>query len=253
MNATLSAGDKALALTCAKLVSRAYGSGFLDNPYTLDLSDMGRVVEWVIWGCDAGVGSVPYGFISSGPMGPIAAFRGTEMPKGSLEEWRRNFDAYLERCPLVPGACWHDGFGSDFRGLSASKLVLDKTLMPLAATLHGFPGLICTGHSKGAPLATYAGLVGFAERLVLFASPKAGDKALADHVGSVFKNTLSFANPNDEVPKLPLTLPDPLGLFNFHQVSDLLTLDPSLVRPPVAPDWYESHILGNYQKLLEAA
>jgi hypothetical protein len=208
-------------------------------------------MEAVIWGLDPGVGSIPFGFISVGKEGPIATFRGTQEPKGSVVEWLDDFDAFLEPCPIGPGN-WHRGFGKVFGSLSIE--MTDGTKSPLQPVLGSLAGLICHGHSLGAPLATYAALQAKAPELVLFASPKAGDSDFAGACRLQWYGTpvVSYANPNDAVPKVPITADWPWKLEDFQQVAPITELQPTLVTPAIPADWGSSHNLANYLALLTA-
>jgi hypothetical protein len=233
-----------LQILCAKLGLRAYDPAFLATA-SLDLSDLGRELKYVIWGTDAGIGAIPYGFISTGPEGMIATFRGTQMPDGSFVEWIDDFEAVLDPCPFAPGAMWHRGFGKVYSSLAVAGT-------PVAVALTGIPGLICHGHSLGAPLATYAALEAKAGQLGLFASPKPGNAAFAAAVQAAILPIWSYANPNDAVPKVPITVDFPWKFEDFQPVMGPYRLNANLVTPAIPGDWGASHNLGNYLALLEA-
>jgi hypothetical protein len=163
-----------------------------------------------------------------------------------------DLDAVLEPVAFLydTGALWHRGFGRVYSGLTL-KLV-DGSAAPLATVLSSLAGLICHGHSLGAPLATYAALVAKASKLVLFASPKAGDTLLHQLCETAWSEIASYENPNDVVPKVPLTVDKPWKLEDFQQVAAPILLYADLVSPPIPSDWDSSHNLGSYLALLEA-
>lgn len=233
-------------ILCADLGLKAYEPAFLATGQ-VDLSDMGRKVLAVIHGNDPGVGKVPFGFVSDGVEGPICTIRGTQMPGGSFVEWLDDLQAFLELCPIVPntGAMWHRGFGKVYSSLTAQDV-------PLALFLGGLKGLMCHGHSLGAPLATYAALEAHAAHLVVFASPKAGDTLLRQVCQTRWNDIASYENPNDPVPKVPITVDKPWRIEDFQQVADFTRLDADLVVPPIASDWASSHDLFSYFRLLVA-
>lgn len=242
-----------LHILCAKLQVRAYEPSFVQNGVVPDLSDLGRQVTNVIWGDDgSGVGRVPFGFFSDdlGGGAPICTIRGTQMPKGSLVEWLDDLEAVLVPWPFAPGKA-HKGFLGVYRTLQVDAG--HGTMEPLGVFLRLLTGVVVHGHSLGAPLATYAALEGKALAPVLFASPKAGDALLAQTAATLWPFVASYANPNDVVPKVPLTFPDPLDEFNFRQIAPAIMLDPSSVVPAVASDWESSHNISSYLRLLAAA
>ena len=234
-----------IALLCAKLGIRAYAMPLVPNPGAPDLSDLGRSVEGIIMGVDASIGPVPYGFVSTGSDGVIATLRGTAMPDGSYVEWIDDFDAFLEPCPLHDRSQWHRGFGRVYSSLSINGV-------PLGEALYDTAGLIVHGHSLGGPLATYAAVEAHAHQLILFASPKPGDSDFRDHVQTTITAILSYANPNDAVPRVPLTVDWPLRIEDFQPVVPPYELNPRSVTPAIPSDWASSHHLPNYLSLLEA-
>ena len=241
----------ALHLLCARLGLKAYEPTFLSTGQT-DLTDLGRSIQATIWGTDPGIGTVPFGFVSVGADGPIATFRGTQRPKGTWVEWLDDLDAVLEPVPFLyeTGAFWHRGFGRVYSSLTLKQL--DGTESALSPVLSSLAGLICHGHSLGAPLATYAALGAKASKLILFASPKAGDTLLRQVCATVWDDIPSYENPNDVVPKVPITVDEPWKLEDFQQVGRQIPLSAALVTPPIASDWDSSHNLGSYLALLQA-
>lgn len=243
----------ALHILCAELGLIGYAPGFLTAPATTAatlLASYGRTLRSVVYGSDPKIGTVPFGFISDGAEGPICTIRGTQMPGGSLVEWLDDFDAELEQCPFAPtGARWHRGFGRVYSTLNVGGT-------PLAQALQAAPGVFVHGHSLGGPLATYAAAEGKCWAPVLFASPKCGDSALRDYFLSLWSAEgplgMSYANPNDAVPKVPITVDWPFHLEDFQQVFPLFEMSPSSVTPAIPGDWGNSHQLDNYLRLLRA-
>ncbi len=241
----------ALHVLCAKLGVVAYGLDYL-HPVVPDLGPWARVFRQWIWGDDGkGVGVVAFGFVSDGPEGNIATIRGTQTPDGSMVEWLDDFDAILEPCPFVIGANWHRGFGRVYRTLRAGPDASASQF--LAAYLSSIKSPVVSGHSLGGPLATYAAIEGHGRELVLFASPKPGDSYLAKAAASGIETMTAYVNPNDAVPRLPITVDWPFKLEDFEHVVEATVLKPDLVTPPIPGDWSSSHNLSNYLRLLEAA
>lgn len=241
----------ALHLLCADLGLIAYEPGFLTSPGTTaltGLAPLGRTLRSLVLGVDPGIGVVPFGFISDGPEGPICTLRGTQMPGRykSLVEWLDDLDAFLEPCPFAAGAEWHRGFGRVYQTLNVGSV-------PLATILAQIPGILVHGHSLGGPLATYASGESRSRPPILFASPKPGDAALRQWLLGVWDNSpASYANPNDAVPRVPITVDFPWKIEDFELVTMPVELSPLSVEPPVPADWESSHSLTNYRRLLAA-
>lgn len=227
----------------------AYEPGFLLNPIETaktELARFDREFHSLISGVDWKIGPVPFGFISFGAGGPVCTIRGTQVPQGSLIEWLDDFDAVLESCPFLPGARWHRGFGRVYSTLNCYGTLL-------AAVLRQIPGIVIEGHSLGGPLATYAAIETGPRPPVLFASPKPGDSALRDRaIAGWTRLPNSYANPNDAVPKVPITVDWPFKIEDFQHVAEPLELSASSVTPTIPGNWADSHALGNYRRLLGA-
>jgi hypothetical protein len=241
----------ALHVLCAKLGEKAYAEGFLSNPWVTDCTDLNRIIDSMLYGVDPKVGAVPFGYITLGEEGPILTIRGTQMPDGSLVEWLDDLDAFLEPCPFAPGAMWHRGFGAVFKSLYIVQQ--GGAVKPLLPYLSLFPDLLVHGHSLGGPLATFVAAYAHTQPPVLFASPKAGDLPLRSYVQAATGGIApSYANPNDAVPKVPITVDKPWNIEDFEQVAPFIVLSPDLVTPPIPSSWGDSHNLSNYRLLLEA-
>ena len=229
----------AVSLLCAKLLQRSYDAGFIQSG-SINLSDLGVTVKAVIWGEDDGVGPVAYGFISDGAAGLIATFRGTQMPEGSPIEWLEDFKAELVACPFAINARVHAGFLDVYKTLTAGSNI------PIGQFLRTIQGpLICCGHSLGAPLATYAAIESLASGLVLFASPKPGDGGLAATRNESVQDAISYSNPNDVVPKVPITIPE---IEPFEHAVPETSVGPG----NVPGDWVSSHRIQGYLSLLQS-
>lgn len=251
-----------LHLLCAELGLIAYAPGFLTNPVGTLMAGLatlpaGRSLHTIIMGKDPLVGPVPFGFITEGDEGYIVTIRGTQLPGGSIVEWLDDFDAVLEPCPWAPAGCqWHRGFGRVYGTLTVGAMKLGAYLTGLKAS--SAKTVTASGHSLGGPLATFAAGEAGLDAPVLFATPKPGNAALRVWLSARWLPLLglhqnSYANPNDAVPKVPITVDWPLRLFDFAHVFDLCELAAGTAVPPVGPGWGESHALGNYLRLLEAA
>lgn len=247
-------------LLYARLGLIGYEPAFLTAPAATvadGLQVFGRSMHTLVYGVDQGIGRVPYGFISTGPGGfgsAVCTLRGTQMPQGKIVEWLDDFDAFLEQCPFAPTGCrWHRGFGRVYSTLTVS----DGT--PLAEALQAIPGVRVHGHSLAGPLATYAAAESKGAAPTLFASPKCGDSGLRDYFqqlwpfGTQSDPVVSYANPNDAVPKVPITVDWPFKLEDFQQVVSLFEMLPASVTPPIPGNWDDSHQLSNYLRLLIAA
>lgn len=239
----------ALHLLCADLGLIAYQPTFLTDPagtIAAGLPALGRVFNAMVYGTDPGIGLVPFGFLSDGLDGKICTLRGTQKPKGSLIEWLDDFDAFLESSPLMAGARWHRGFGRVFGTLTVGGA-------PLGSVLKALGGVLVHGHSLGGPLATYAAAQAGFRAPVLFASPKPGDSSLAAGLRIQWgQPPASYANPNDAVPKVPITVDWPFKIEDFQPICPPMELSASSVTPAIPSDWDSSHELANYRRLLAA-
>ena len=236
-----------LNLLCADLGLLCYENGFTTcNTYDImpaKLAALGRKLVEPILGTDQGVGNVNFGFISDGPDGMICTIRGTQCPGGSYVEWLDDFDAVLEPITWCPGASWHRGFGDVYQTLNVATI-------PLGKALGMTKNMLCHGHSLGGPLATYAAAQAGTRAPILYASPKPGDSNFRAFCRGLWGNCLSYANPNDAVPKVPITVDWPIKVEDFVQVAPLIEMSPSSVTPPIPADWGSSHQLSNYRRLI---
>lgn len=247
-----------LHILCAKLGLEAYKAGFLSIPLeTVDVVQYDRVFDRLIWGNDGlGVGKIPFGFISRGEEGEIVTIRGTQTPDGSLVEWLDDLNAFLVQCPFAVGR-WHAGFGSVYSTLVVTADTGENQPLGqyLKARLAAGVDITVSGHSLGGPLASYAALEALCPRApVLFASPKWGDTLLTQTAHTLWSDIPfpSYANPNDAVPKVPITVDHPWRIEDFQPIAPSILLPASLVSPPVPAGWTDSHNLANYLRLLQA-
>jgi len=252
-----------LTLLCARLQAKAYDPGFLATGIQ-DLSEFGLTKTHTIWADDPRVGKVRHGHISMAAFGVTGirvfwTFDGTLVPKGSFVEWLDDFDVFLVASPWNPGDRVHRGMLRFFQSMS---VVDDATgvELPILDFIAANPGLakgaIYTGHSLGTFTATCACLEGSGGALILFAPPRPGDKPFRESVFNALRDAggilESYANPNDAVPRVPITLNYPWHFFDFWPVVDSTHLRPDLVDPPIPSDWASSHHMPNYLALLEA-
>ena len=220
-------------LLAANLVALAYQTAAdLTAP---DVSALGCKLESIIDGVENS-NPVVFGLVVTHPQfGRILAFRGTDDGLEALDD----MDAALEPCPpldSITGAQWHRGFGRVFTSL----------------TMPAGPFDLIAGHSLGCPLAAYACLSHGGGALVLIASPKPGNSALASAVAACAGQIASFANVNDPVPRLPITVDWPWKFEDFQPIIHPTELVPGSVSPAVPSDWLSSHSLASYQRLLSA-
>jgi hypothetical protein len=229
-----------LAILVGQIIQRVYAMPLVADPARPDLSDLGCQWFATITGTDAVIGAVPYGVIVKSLGHVICAMRGTQ----NWQEWAKDFQGFLESSPW-PGCQWERGFGSIFQTLHVGGIALADALRIFCVDVFG-------GHSLGCPLATFAGLQFPGGQLILLASPKPGDGNLAALAQRSFAPIQSYANTEDVVPHLPLTLDWPLDLENFRPICRQVGLDPASVTPPIANDPHSAHILANDLLLLEA-
>lgn len=242
-------------------MAKAYDPGFLSTGVQ-DLSEFGLRKTHTFWADDPRVGKVRHGHISTqahvaGQF--IWTFDGTLVPKGSFVEWLDDLDVFLVPSPWNPGDKVHRGMLRFF----LSMTVVDDTTgveLPILDFISANPalanGAIYQGHSLGTFTATCACLEGTGGFLFLFAPPKPGDKNFRQSVFNALRDVggtiESYANPNDAVPRVPITLAFPWHFFDFWPVVDSTKLQPDLVDPAIPSDWASSHHMPNYLSLLEA-
>jgi hypothetical protein len=249
----------ALTLLCARLQAAAYNDTYLATG-VIDLSPFSpRVKTATIWANDPTVGRVRHGFISIDGQLPIWNFDGTLIPKGSFVEWLDNFDAFLAPSPWNPGDKVHRGMLRFYKSLSVvddASGVETPLSDYIAANAEASKRAIFVGHSLGTFTATCACLEASGVGLFLFAAPKPGDGCFRQTVFDALKEVggvlESYANPNDAVPRLPITVDFPWKFEDFEAIIDPTELQPTLVSPPIESDWLSSHHMPNYVLLLEA-
>lgn len=252
----------ALTLLLARVQAFAYDPGFLANGVT-DLTPFGLRKTHTLWAFEPRVGKVRHGHISrfcdAADPRSIWTFDGTLIPKGDLGEWLDDMDAFLTASPWNPGDKVHRGM---LRFFESMVVVDDATgietpiLTFIAANPEVAKGAIYQGHSLGTFTATCACLEGHGSALILFAAPKPGDSAFRqtalESIIAVSGILESYANPNDVVPKVPLTVDWPWKVEDFESLVVPTVLRADLVTPPIPSDWASSHHMPNYLALLEA-
>jgi len=226
----------AQTLLAARLVAIAYtAKGDLLGDCIDEINELGCACEANVMGVEDDH-PVSFGLVVTHPQfGRILAFRGTDDTVEALDD----LDAVLEPCPLSDGggASWHRGFARVFTSLT----------MPTG------PFDIIAGHSLGCPLAAFAALSHGAGRLILFASPKPGNTVLAaDVLENLGAGVESYANRDDAVPRLPITVDWPWKFEDFQPIIPPTELDGGSVVPPIPSDWLAAHRLDNYIRLLSA-
>lgn len=249
-------------LESARRAVAAYDETFLATG-GIDLSPLGRSLKATIWADDPKVGKVRHGFVSSplnGAGGPDAwTFAGTLVPDGSFVEWLDDFDAFLVASPWLSSRRVHRGFLRFYNSLTVQPV--SGAEQPIRDFIRANPmaseGAIFEGHSLGTATATFACLDASGAFLYLFAAPKPGDGGFRQAVfGSIEKvsGTIeSYANPNDVVPRVPLTVDWPWKVEDFEHVVEPVELAANLASPGIPADWASSHHMPNYLRLLEAA
>jgi hypothetical protein len=243
----------ALHILCAKLGCFGYDPAF-EATGAIDLSPLNRTFFGTIWANDPRVGRVRHGFVSLGLEGPIWSFAGTLIPQGSFVEWLDDFDAVLVPSPYGPGLV-HKGFLAFTETLSVVVDGVERSLPDaITANPQAVEGAVFSGHSLGTfPALAGALMAKTALPPVLIAPPKSGDTVFKDTCATVWPTIPSYHNPNDAVPRVPLTVDWPWKIEDFQQVSPLIELQPNLVTPSIPSDWASSHHEPNYLALMEAA
>jgi hypothetical protein len=216
---------------------------------------LGRDLVDLVMGTDSGLGIVPFGMITDGPAGKITTIRGTQLPMGSIDEWWKDFKAWLEFCRLAPGTRWERGFGQ------ASDSLYVGTGTPLARYMveHGIE--IIEGHSLGGPAATNVAAEAGTDLLVIIESPNPGDSAFAAYVNSRVKTIRSYWNPRDPIGDVPLDIHilPPLFVEDFKPVAPKIRLNPDSLTPALPTDIFskdflwENHSLTNCRRMMQAA
>lgn len=242
--------SQAQSILLTRLIALGYDDRFLGAPEAVakvGLAALGFDLVSVIWGTDFkglfGQERVPYGTVSRGPNGhTFVALRGT----ATIEEWLEDGWAIPEPWPFPasPDVRTHKGFTDLFETLT------DGLNRPILGLLSG-GGVIVTGHSLGAALATLlaAALGPSCSYCETFEGPRVGNDAFCrwmdSRVVSYFRDVII----GDIVPHAP---PENLGYFHPGVEIDLdptgvipLTLDPK--------EYLESHhVLKSVQALLLA-
>ena len=244
----------AIDILCAKLGEVCYLPDFIGHPSDVSakpVEALGRDLVDLVMGVDPKIGAVPFGIITDGPDGKVTTLRGTQMPPGAkLEEWRRDFQAWLDTCRLCRVAHWHHGF----HAISDSLYV--GTGKPLAVYMVENGIKIIEGHSLGGPLATNIGAEAAVHLAVVVESPNPGDPAFRDFVTSRISEFRSYWNPRDIIGRIPFDvdiLPPWLEEDFVPVVQNKTLLDPNSVTPAVPDSLWDNHNLTNCRRMMEAA
>ena len=152
------------------------------------------------------VGDIDACIVGTNADGVILAFRGTLMPAfdwPSILDWIQNFLAVTISVPGLPGKV-HAGFF-----LAVTTIWKDVLAEVQAQMKDSGKGLIVTGHSKGAAMATIASMLLHnagvpVQDVVTIASPNAGNSDFATAYDAIFTQT-RYTNHLDIVPFLPPT------------------------------------------------
>ena len=241
----------ALTLLCAELQCAVYDPAFLEAG-VLDLSRWGRTQIATLWSDDPRIGKVRHGFVSYAPTSIIWTFAGTLAPGGSMVEWLDDFKALLTPSPWHPGDKVHQGFLEFFQSMTIEDTMGGVQPLEEALNLGSATGHIFHGHSLGTATATFAALIAKGNRLTLFAAPKPGDRQLAQSVRDAVPIIESYANTDDVVPKVPLTIDWPFTFEDFQPVVQPVILNPASVTPRIPSDWANAHHMPNYLQMIRA-
>lgn len=220
---------KKVVVTLGLLVKAAYNQspGLLPEGLTFIDSILGTDPDGV---------TRSYGIIAHDDANRVyVGIRGTD----SLAEWFADFRAILVACPFAPGSMVERGFLGIY---SSFRLAAGGNLKELFT---GFAERFVAGHSLGGPLATFLAAEIKADVLVGFASPRPGNGEFGAFVRVNTGLILLYANMNDFVPKVPLTI---LPLFAFEHVAGLIDLNPgaAVIGTPSA-----QHSLSTYLHMID--
>ena len=190
-----------------------------------DFSSFGYRTIDEIWGTDKNGMDTRYGVQlvnDAAPKQLLNVVRGTKY----RTEWESDVTAFLIDSTYSPGRvhAGFEGIGKTFRLASGSAI---------DAVFKLFESVVVMGHSLGGPEATRLASSYGATELICYASPKPGDQAYGAWVRSRVPRITLYENHEDRVPKLPLTIDDPLGRFDFWQVKGTILMDARLCVPPV--------------------
>jgi pimeloyl-ACP methyl ester carboxylesterase len=219
----------------ALAIQRIYAAPFQSDPGSIDLSDLGLTQTDHITATDPGGTDRNFGAVCSGPDGPSIFIHGTQ----TGPEWIADAYAIPIKCPDAPGTRVHEGFWELFKTF---RLGSGAPLLPFLSAVGGWSVF---GHSLGCPLATHLAARIGAKAIYNLAPPKPGDAAYCAWIRSLVPSITLLANPNDDVPKLPVTLLPP---FNFEHETDLTIIGPG----SIPSDAENSHIIPSYIALLQS-
>lgn len=210
----------ALHVLGTDLQTALYAAG----PAPVDLSSFGYKTIDEIWGVDRDGTKTRYGAMLVNPDKPtelLNLIRGTK----TVAEWESDAEAYLVDCNYGAGRT-HFGFTRIFNSFTLASGFAFADVFKLYEVVRAM------GHSLGSPLAIALAALYRMQEFISYAGPKAGDQAYGSWVRSRTKGTL-YENQADRVPKLALTIDDPLDRFDFWQVKGTILMDARLCVPPV--------------------
>lgn len=143
----------------------------------------------------------------------VIAIRGTD----GAEEWVEDFEG-------VPVSYSHGGKAeAGFFGIYQSMAGPTGDLIPWLVSEIGSKPVTVTGHSLGAPLATYLGAdlarAGCKVSARLFASPHPGDEQFCQGVAALIPDHRGYRYEFDLVPRIPLWL-------GYRSLPNLITIEP---------------------------
>ena len=188
--------------------------------------------------------STDYGFIAYYPDRIIIAFRGTR----GANAWAENFDAIK----LVEGNTIHQGF---YNAWAEFKKPIQDYLNNYYKPHDGSETLtipiICTGHSRGAPLTTICARhlkknmkLNVNVSNINFASPSVGNSAFRDQYNFLNINTTRVVNGYDFGPECPPYI------MGYRHVGTLVNL-PQPLYHKLKIFKITDHVEGSYKKAIE--
>lgn len=143
-----------------------------------------------------------FGFVALDPSRSliVVVFRGSY----SVRNWIANFEIDLVHTPICSSCKVHNGFNQAF--LERQPAVVAAVNSARAA--HPSYGLVITGHSLGAAVATITGAyfrsIGLNCDIYTYGSPRVGNDVFANYVSSTSRGSIfRITHLNDPVPQVP--------------------------------------------------
>lgn len=185
-------------LVLARLVLRAYDTAFIASGVAPDLSDLGFVIQKVLWGRNS-AGPKPFGFLAcpaDGSGGQVIAARGTNNLGDALS------DANIR----LVSSPWRGGVGRVHLGFSSltNSFGWGPQISDLLAPIVSLAQLALGGHSEGAAALRQLSMkLGHVGQIATWGEPKSCDKTAADYALTCAGQSRRAFNPNCAVHLVP--------------------------------------------------